>query len=130
MDNKSYLSQLFKVDGDKYHVYYVGNGEVDVLSATKLSPDKWKTKRRGEYVGAEFYSEGEPAIPEKNLPELKPGRWKVRRIVGNEFVCVRLSGGGPLDTNMENFDISHVMGEVRSEEEYVRERGPFCNGRF
>ena len=51
----------------------------------------------------------------------------MRRIVGNEFVCVRLSGGGSL--NLENFDISYVMGEVRAEEEYVRERGPFCKGR-
>ena len=118
---------MFKIDGDKYHVYYVGNGEVGIVSSKDLSPDKWKVKRRGDFVGAEFYFEGESADPSKGLPALKAGRWKVRRVVDNEFVCVRLSGEG---TNMENFDISYVMGEVRAEEEYVRERGPFCKGRF
>ena len=77
------------------------------MSSKDLSPDKWKAKRRGDFVGAEFYSEGEPADPSKGLPALKAGRWKVRRVVDNEFVCVRLSGEG---INMENFDISCVMG--------------------
>ena len=86
-----------------------------------------RTARRAEYINAEFYCDGLVADVDNGLDPIAPGRWKVRRIVGNEFVCVRLSGGGPL--NLENFDISYVMGEVRAEEEYVRERGPFCKGR-
>ena len=44
-------------------------------------------------------------------------------------MCVRLSGGTCRSTNLENFDISYVMDEVRAEKEYVRERGPFGAGR-
>ena len=124
---KVFLAQLFKIQGTKYHVYYVGNGEADVVSARHLSTDRSKTRTRAEYINAEFYCDGLPADPEKGLDPIKPGRWKVRRIVDNEFLCVRLSGGGSL--NLENFDISYVMGEVRKEEEYIRERGPFCKGR-
>ena len=56
-------------------------------------------------------------------------RWKVRRIQDNEFVCCRLSGGTANSKNIEDFDISYVMGEVRAEEDYVRERDPLCTGR-
>ena len=126
---KVFLAQLFKIQGAKYHVYYVGNGESDVVSLKHLSPDKWKTRTRADYLNTEFYCDGLVADPDNGLDPIAPGRWKVRRVAGNEFVCVRLSGGGPSDCNIENFDISYVMGEVRAEEEYVRERGPFCKGR-
>ena len=44
-------------------------------------------------------------------------------------VLAKTGGDGATDTNIENFDISYVMDEVRAEEEYVRERGPSCKGR-
>ena len=50
----------------------------------------------------------------------------VRRIDGNEHACARLSRGG---AQVVNFDIGYVIRQVREEEEYVRERGPFCTGR-
>ena len=126
---KTFLAQLYKIDGDKFHVYYVGNGQVDTLSIHQLAVDKWNTRTRAQYVNAEFFCDGLPADPEKGLEPIAPGRWKVRRIVDNEFICVRLNGGDALATNCENFDIAYVMGEVRAEEEYVRERGPCCKGR-
>ena len=123
---KVFLAQLFKIEGSRFHVYYVGNGEADVVSERHLSPDTSKMRTRAKYINTEFYCDGLPADPKNGLAAINPGRWKVRRIVGNEFLCVRLSGGG---LNLENFDIAYVMGEVRQEEEYVRERGPFCTGR-
>ena len=126
---RTFLAQLFKIVGDRYHVYYVGNGQVDVLNINQLAKETWPTKTRAQYLNAEFYCDGLPADPDNGLAPIKPGRWKVRRIVNNEYVCVRLSGGGPGCANCENFDIAYVIGEVRAEEEYVRERGPFCKGR-
>ena len=125
-NNKVYLGQLFKIEGDKYHVYFVDNSEVAVMRADQLGPDKWNARTRAQYLNAESYCDGVGDTERDSIP---PGRWKVRRIEGNEYVCVRLSGGGPTDINRENFDIGYVMSEVRAEEEYVRERGPFCLGR-
>ena len=122
-----FLAQLFKVDGDKYHVYFVGapdDDDVGIVSLDQLKPETTPSIKRSDFLkdgGAEFYFDG--------APDLECGRWKVRRIVGNEFVCVRLSGGTCRSTNLENFDISYVMDEVRAEKEYVRERGPFGAGR-
>ena len=105
------------------------NGETSILSSEQLAPDKWKVRTRSQYLNAEFYCDGLDEDEEQGLPAVSAGRWKVRRIDGNECVCVRLSGGNRNDTNIVNFDIGYVIGEVREEEEYVRERGPFCTGR-
>ena len=129
VDKKVYLAQLYKIQGDKYHVYYVENGETGVLSSKQLAPDKFKMRTRAQFLNTEFYCDGLEEDTEKDLPAVSAGRWKVRRIVGNEYVCVRLSGGSPHDINLVNFDIGYVIGQVREEEEFVRERGPFCTGR-
>ena len=50
--------------------------------------------------------------------DLNPGQWKVRRIVGNEFVCTRLTGDG---CNQENFDIGYVMRMIQADNERVRQ---------
>ena len=125
-DGKVYLAQLFKVDDDGYHVYFVNAPDDDdtrVVSLDRLSPETTPSPKRADFLNAEFYFDG--------APDLARGRWKVRRIEGdkNQYVCVRLSGGTTRCKSLENFDISYVMGEVRAEEEYVRERGPFCTGR-
>ena len=129
LGKKVYLGQLYKIQGDKYHVYYVDTGETAILSLKQLSPDKFKARTRAQYLNAEFYCDGLEEDKEQELPAVSAGRWKVRRIDGNEYMCTRLSGGGTHDINLVNFDIGYVIGQVREEEEYVRERGPFCTGR-
>ena len=129
LGRKVYLGQLYKIQGDKYHVYYVDTGETAILSLKQLSPDKFKERTRAQYLNAEFYCDGLEEDKEQELPAVSAGRWKVHHIDGNEYVCTRLSGGGKYDINLVNFDIGYVIFKVREEEEYVRERGPFCTGR-
>ena len=90
-----------------------------MLSTRKLALDKWNTRTRAQYINTEFFCVGFPTDLEKGLEPISPGRGKVRRIVNNEFICVRLNDGGALTTNCENNDIAYAMGEVRVEEEYV-----------
>ena len=122
---KTFLAQLFKVEGEKYHVYYVGNSEEDVVTVDVLTKvPKEKCRTRVEYLGREFYS---------NKFDLLPGRWKIDKEVvdKNNFECIRLSGGTPPNCKAtEEFDISYAMTKVREDEEYRRERGPRCKGRF
>ena len=117
----TYFAQLFKVDGDKYHVYFPdGDGEEDVVTAGVLTKEE-KSRRREDYLQLEFYSK------DFGLP---PGRWKIaQEVENNNFSCVRLSGDGEIGAT-EEFDISYAMKQVREDEEYRRERGPTCKGRF
>ena len=117
----TYFAQLFKVDGDKYHVYFPdGEGEEDVVSADVLTKEE-KSRRREDYLQLEFYSK------DFGLP---PGRWQIEEEVeNNNFSCVRRSGNGEIGAT-EEFDISYAMKQVREDEEYRRERGPTCKGRF
>ena len=126
----TYLGHLTKNEGDRYHVYFVGNRQTEVLSAEQIAPDKWNARTREEYIDTEFYHDGQ-GEEDNDLPPIPPGRWKVSRIdEGSEYVCTRLSGGGATDTNSEeNFDVGFVIEAVREEEEWVRERGPCCTGR-
>ena len=110
-EKQVFLAQLVKVEGDDYHVYYVDAPEDDdtgVVSLDQLKPETTPSCKRCDYLNAEFYFDG--------APDLEYGRWKARRIQGNEFVCVRLSGGTNRSQNIENFDISYVMDQVRVEE--------------
>ena len=119
-----FLAQLVKVEGDDYHVYYVGAPDDDdtgVVNLNQLKPETTPTRKRRDFLNTEFYFDG--------ADDLECGRWKVRRIKGNEFVCVRLSGGTCRSQNLESFDISYVMDQVRVEDEYIRERGPGWSGR-
>ena len=122
---QTFLAQLFKVEGEKYHVYYVGNSEEAVVTVDVLTQvPKEKCRKREDYIGCEFYS---------NKFDLLPGRWKIDNEVvdKNNFECIRLSGGTPPDCQArEEFDISYAMDKVREDEEYRRERGPRCKGRF
>ena len=56
---------------------------------------------------------------------LAPGRWKVRAFgPANTYVCLRLSGGGPNEQNVEQFDIGYVLRQLRDSYEVERQRGP------
>ena len=70
---------------------------------------------RSEMLGKEFYCNGDG-------DDFPPGRWKVRRIVSNEYVCVRLSGDD--NRSVENFDIGYVHHAYDETQQHVREQGP------
>lgn len=61
-------------------------------------------------IGKEFFEEGDESFPS--------GRFRVRMIKDNTYLCVRLTGEG---YNSEYFDIGYVMSVIRSAEELSRE---------
>ena len=62
--------------------------------------------------------------------DLAPGRWKVRAFgPANTYVCLRQSGGGPNEQNLEQFDIGYVLRQLRESYEAKRERGPVVRKR-
>ena len=52
--------------------------------------------------------------------DLPAGRWKIRKLEKNEYVCTRLTGGTPSSTNVERFDIGYVMEQVKVQHEFHR----------
>ena len=121
---RKYLAQVFKINGVHHHVYYVDNGESEVVDRSDLRPEPSPTAARHEFLKRTFYFDG--------ADDLEEGLWKVRRIAesGVEFVCTRLTGGTSRSQNIENFDIDYVMKEVRVYEEKQRARGPMFSRRY
>ena len=102
--------------GPVYDVYFPGDGAVKLgLSESDLCEYTSSTPKRGEMIGRVFYCPG--GGPE----EFSPGDWKVRRMEGNTYHCVRLSGSG---VNLEVFDIGYVIHQWIHGNEVERERGP------
>ena len=99
---------------DKYDVYLVDDGTSKTVHASKLKPERYPTPLRREYLNLEWFFDG--------ADDLESGRWKVRRIVGNEFVCTRLTGGTARSQNVENFDIGYVMNQIHTQHEFHRNR--------
>ena len=89
------------------------------LTSREIRPHDLANKplRRSEMLGRDFYCDGDENFP--------PGRWRVRRIVGNEYVCVRLSGDDrPNACNQDNFDVGYVHRAYNEVQEHLREQGP------
>ena len=111
--------------GTNYHVYFVGSGEITAIDPKMLKPELIPSRRRRQdYLNLEFYFDG--------VDDLECVRWKVGRIQGG-CVCSSQTvvNRPPPATSCDNFHIAYVIGEVRAEEEYVRERGgPFLSGRW
>ena len=112
VDRKSYLAQVVRIRGANHEVYFVDNGEVVVIDVSCLRPERFPTPKRREFLNLEFYFDGAPDLP--------AGRWKVRRVVRNEYICTRLTGGTPSSTNLERFDVGYVMREIISQHEFHR----------
>ena len=102
-----------------YTVYYPGDSKVQTLGRNNIREDTTGAARRGDMIGRDFYFDGAPDLP--------CGYWRVRRMILNEYVCVRMTGEGK---NMENFDIGYVMERVKLHEQHVREMGPLYNNPF
>ena len=115
---QSYLAHVTKArmtgGGPVYEVYFLEDGEVrGGLSEDDLSPSSSTYPKRGEMIGRVFYCDGGEGF--------NPGYWKVRRIEGNTFQCVRLTGSG---VNLEEFDIGYVITNWVHNNQTERERGP------
>ena len=116
--SKMYLAHVTRATmtggGPLYDVYFLDDGEVKRgLVEDDLSPCTSTYPKRGEMIDRVFYCDGDH--------DFNPGQWKVRRIEGNTYQCVRLTGTG---VNLESFDIGYVIKTWVLTNEDERERGP------
>ena len=120
---KKFLAQVVKIldDGD-YQVYFVDDGEEGFYHRDDLSEERFPTPKRRDFLNLEFFYDGDDDLPS--------GRWKVRRIVKNEFVCTRLTGGTTSSTNVERFDIGYVMREIKAQREFRQNGRDVYRNRF
>ena len=123
VDNKTFLGQVVGVhDGGEYDVYFVDTGDVELIGVSDLRPERFPTPRRPEYLNLQFYFDGADDLPS--------GRWKVRKLEGNSYVCTRLTGGTASSTNIEKFDIDYVMQQVNVQHEFHRNSRSRRSSRF
>ena len=115
---KWYLAHVTHLCDGKYTVYFLdgqtkaGLAEADVRELESPNPPP----RRSEMLNKTFYDSGDV--------DLAAGQWRVRRLVDNEYVCTRLTGGGRNAKNLENFDIGHVIRCFEQGAQSLRELGP------
>ena len=117
-----YLAQVTRVWRGRYDVYFLDGQTKTGLHPTEVREFKSANPppKRRDMLGQTFYDSGDH--------DLAAGEWRVRRLVRNEYVCTRLTGGGPNAKNMENFDIGHVLRCVQSRVQTKRELGPAARG--
>ena len=115
---KWFLAHVTGVHNGRYNVYFPGDsmtkdglGSDDVR---ELEPSA-SVYSRADMLGKTFYFEGEK--------DLRPGDWKVRRVVDerNVYVCTRLTGGTATSTNCDEFDIGYVISCVVRQDQKERE---------
>ena len=100
--------------GPVYDVYFLEDGLVKKdIPENDLSESTSKYPKRSDMIDRVFFDEGDDDFPS--------GKWRVRRIEGNTYQCVRLTGSG---INMETFDIGYVIRQWVHENQVERERGP------
>ena len=112
--NQWFLAHVTRVSPSGTDVYFPGDGQTKKnLSEKHLRPCEGCVTpvRRGELIGSEFDYDGDDTVP--------AGKFKVRRIKGNCYVCVRLTGEGP-NNLVDDFDIGYVMKTVRRAREVIR----------
>ena len=106
----------------KYSVYFPDSGIVrnavppEKVKEYKVSRNGLPVPRRGDMINKTFYDDGVGNKDEARIPE---GIWLVRRIDGNEYVCLRSPDCRNKDAlpNCMNFDIGYVMGQISHDEQ-------------
>ena len=99
-----------------YDVYFPGDGKSKENLAHKyVKPCEDNVSappiRRGELIGKDWWFEGDEDVSE--------GMFRVRMITcDNSYRCTRLTGTG---VEMDDFDIGHVMNQVRLGNEQSRQ---------
>ena len=87
-------------------MYYPGDGKTKNVGHNQVRVEQGvRSPKRGDMLNKQFFCDGDGI-------DFPPGRWLVRRIQGNTYVCSRLTGTGK---NLEEFDIGYVMSQVRSQ---------------
>lgn len=115
---KWYLAHVTHYFNGRYSVYFMdGNEKINMSpSSVRVLECANPPPRRRDMLNKVFYDDGDGVHP--------PGRWKVRRIENNEYVCTRLTGGDGVTNNMDKFDIGHVIRSVQGAQQSARELGP------
>jgi hypothetical protein len=123
--NKWFLAHVTKID-HRGHVdlYFPDDGKVKLglhprkIKSCPLSKDGIPVHKRGDLIKKVFYDDGEC----DNGVRIPDGMWLVRRIDGNEYVCVRSPDcrNKNANPNMLNFDIGHVIRQVTDSEQRNR----------
>ena len=81
-----YLAHVTGYNEGKYSVYFLDNKIKDGLTDADLSEYDGVFPTRAQMIGQDFLDDGDDGFA--------AGRFRVRRVDGNTFVCIRLSGGG------------------------------------
>ena len=108
----------------EYTVYFLDGKVKSGLKENDLRDASNIHLRRSDMIGVEFFYDGFNNCGVKDMSE---GRFKVRRILGNEnqFVCVRVTGGEVREQGQViNFDVGFVMRTHEVEGQLNRECGP------
>ena len=115
---KWFLAHVTGYHNGHYNVYFPGDGQTkDGLGPNEVRAVETSASvySRADMLDRTFYFEGEE--------DLRPGDWKVRRLVNerNVYVCTRLTGGTPTSTNCDEFDIGYVISRVVLQDQKERE---------
>ena len=113
--NSWFLAHITRFNNGKYDVYFPGDGEVKLgLHPSSIQPCSFPVPEptRGSMIDKEFFYDGDD--------ELSPSLWKVRRIEGNEYWCVKIRGPGT--KNCVNFDIGYVIRAVQQQHQHQQQQ--------
>ena len=109
-----YLVHVTAFEEGTYTVYFVECGSIKKLLSSQLRESDSSYPARGDMKDKEWYFEGDD--------ELAAGMWKVRQLLPdkNAYRCTRLTGEG---TNVDEFDIGHVIKQYVQRRDRDREMG-------
>ena len=124
--NARYLAHVcgYCAETREYTVYFLDGKVKSGLKDKDLRNAPKTHLRRSDMIGVDFFYDG---LNNRGVKDMSEGRFKVRRILGdeNQFVCVRVTGGEVREHGqVVNFDVGYVMGTHEEEGQLDRERGP------
>merc|ERR1711939_376867 len=99
------LAQIKEIKSDLQYLIYFFNGKCKVVDEKDIKSESTPWPTRAEMLGKIFFCDGE--FQEESIA---PGKWCVRRIEADTFVCTRLTGGSG-SHNLDKFDIAYVTKE-------------------
>ena len=112
-----FLAQVVKVNCDKCQVYFPEDSCEKAVPRKNIKsvPSTCTYPTRSSMIGEVWNFEGDE--------DLSPGRWRIRQRLANVYKCIRLSGGGPGEPTVEDFDIGYVIRSWMKEQQRLHESG-------